>query len=193
VLNDLNQYNRKIRNDLLIEHQGLEFYTTWGLFSPRAIDDGSRLLLDYLKLEADDDCLDLGCGYGVLGLCMARLAPGGHTLMVDKDFVAVDYADRNRRHNKIENASCMLSNGFNQIPTQQFDVIVSNIPAKVGKEMLYIYLFDALEYLKPGGSFYIVTITGLRQFFKRGFSEVFGHYEKIKQGKTYTVARGIKQ
>jgi len=59
--------------------------------------------------------------------------------------------------------------------------------------MLYIYLFDALEYLKPGGSFYIVTITGLRQFFKRGFNEVFGHYEKIKQGKTYTVARGIKQ
>jgi len=193
VLNDLNQYNRKIRGDLLIEHQGLEFYTTWGLFSPRAIDDGSRLLLDYLELETNDDCLDLGCGYGVLGLCMAKSAPGGHTLMVDKDFVAVDYAERNRRHNKIENASCMLSNGFKQIPAQQFDVIVSNIPAKVGKEMLYIYLFDALEYLKPGGSFYIVTITGLRQFFKRGFSEVFGHYEKIKQGKTYTVARGIKQ
>ena len=193
MLNDLNQYNRKIRGDLLIEHQGLEFYTTWGLFSPRAIDDGSRLLLDYLELETNDDCLDLGCGYGVLGLCMAKSAPGGHTLMVDKDFVAVDYAERNRRHNKIENASCMLSNGFKQIPAQQFDVIVSNIPAKVGKEMLYIYLFDALEYLKPGGSFYIVTITGLRQFFKRGFSEVFGHYEKIKQGKTYTVARGIKQ
>ena len=70
---------------------------------------------------------------------------------------------------------------------------MSNIPAKVGKEMLYIYLFDALDYLKPGGAFYIVTITGLRQFFKRGFSEVFGNYEKIKQGKSYTVARGIKQ
>ncbi len=193
MLNDLKLYNRKIRNDLLIEHQGLEFYTTWGLFSPRAIDDGSRLLLDYLELETDDDCLDLGCGYGVLGLHMARSAPGGRTLMVDKDFVAVDYAERNRLHNNIENASCLLSNGFAQIPAQQFDIIVSNVPAKVGKEMLYIYLFDALEYLKPGGSFYIVTITGLRQFFKRGFSEVFGHYEKIKQGKTYTVARGIKQ
>lgn len=189
----MKQFNRKIRNDLLIEYRALEFHTTWGLFSPRAVDDGSRLLLDYLELETDDDCLDLGCGYGVLGLCMARSAPGGHTLMVDKDFVAIDYAERNRLHNKIENASCQLSNGFAQIPAQQFDVIVSNIPAKVGKEMLYIYLFDALAYLKPGGSFYIVTITGLRQFFKRGFSEVFGHYEKIKQGKTYTVARGIKQ
>jgi 16S rRNA G1207 methylase RsmC len=193
VLNDPLQYNQKIRQDLFIEFRELGFYTTWGLFSPRAIDDGSRMLLDFLDLDNKDDCLDLGCGYGVLGLCMAKLAPAGHTLMVDKDFVAVDYAEKNRLHNHINNASCLLSNGFNQIPRQQFDVIVSNIPAKVGKEMLYIYLFDALSYLKPGGSFYIVTITGLRQFFKRGFSEVFGHYEKIKQGKTYTVARGIKQ
>lgn len=192
MLNDLNQYNRKIRQDLMVEYQGLQFHTTWGLFSPRAIDDGSRLLLDHLELATSDNCLDLGCGYGVLGLCMAKMAPQGHTLMIDKDFVAVDYAEKNLRHNRIENASCLLSNGFDQIPAQQFDAIVSNIPAKVGKEMLYIYLFDALKYLKPGGSFYIVTITGLRQFFKRGFSEVFGHYEKIKQGKTYTVARGIK-
>jgi len=151
------------------------------------------MLLDHLDIGSADDCLDLGCGYGVLGLCMARSAPNGHTLLVDKDFVAVEYSEKNRQFNKIDNASCLLSNGFNQIPKQQFDLIVSNIPAKVGKEMLYIYLYDALEYLKPGGSFYIVTITGLRQFFKRGFHEVFGHYEKIKQGKIYTVARGTRQ
>jgi 16S rRNA G1207 methylase RsmC len=192
VLNDPIEYNRKIRQDLLIEYRGLRFHTTWGLFSPRAIDAGSQLLLDYLELAPQDNCLDLGCGYGVLGLCMAKMAPGGHTLMVDKDFVAIDYTEKNRMANRIGNASSLLSNGFEQIPKQQFDVIVSNIPAKVGKEMLYIYLFDALRFLQPGGSFYIVTITGLRQFFKRGFSEVFGNYEKIKQGKTYTVARGIK-
>ncbi len=190
-------YNKKIRQDLKIyskaNNHSLTFYTTWGLFSPRVIDAGSQMLLDYLDIDTDDDCLDLGCGYGVLGLCMAKSAPAGHTLLVDKDFVAVEYSEKNRLLNKIDNASCLLSNGFDQIPKQQFDLIVSNIPAKVGKEMLYIYLFDALEYLKPGGSFYIVTITGLRQFFKRGFNEVFGHYEKIKQGKTYTVARGTKQ
>ncbi len=129
----------------------------------------------------------------MLGLCLAKRAPRGHTLLVDKDFVAVDYAEKNRVHNGIDNASCLLSNGFAQIPPRRFDVIVSNIPAKVGKEMLYIYLFDALDYLKPGGAFYIVTITGLRRFFQRGFGEVFGNYEKIKQGKTYTVARGVKR
>ncbi len=79
MLNNLEEYNRKIRQDLLIEYRGLEFYTTWGLFSPRTIDDGSRLLLDHLELEPADDCLDLGCGYGVLGLCMARAAPQGRT------------------------------------------------------------------------------------------------------------------
>ncbi|MDJ0880371.1 MAG: methyltransferase [Gammaproteobacteria bacterium] len=195
-MKNLTEYNALIRQDLtLVTHQkghALTLKTTWGLFSPRAIDEGSQLLLDYLEISGNDNCLDLGCGYGILGLTLAKCAPQGKTLLVDKDFVAVDYSEKNRQLNHINNAECLLSNGFDQIPPQQFDLIVSNIPAKVGKEMLYIYLFDALKYLKPGGSFYIVTITGLRQFFKRGFLEVFGHYEKIKQGKTYTVARGIK-
>lgn len=151
------------------------------------------MLLNYLEIEDDHDCLDLGCGYGILGLTMAACAPHGKTLLVDKDFVAIEYAQKNCVLNNIHNAECLLSNGFNHIPEQQFDLIVSNVPAKVGKEMLYIYLFDALAYLKPGGAFYIVTITGLRQFFKRGFMEVFGDYKKLKQGKTYTVARAIKQ
>ncbi len=196
-MKDLKQYNQQIRQDQCLQTlqkgHSLTLKTTWGLFSPRAIDAGSQMLLDYLDINPDDDCLDLGCGYGILGLSMAKSAPQGKTVLVDKDFVAVKYSEMNRQLNQINNAECFLSNGFEQIPPQQFDLIVSNIPAKVGKEMLYIYMFDALEYLKPGGSFYIVTITGLRQFFKRGFQEVFGHYQKIKQGKTYTVARAIKR
>lgn len=196
-MTDFHLYNQKIRQDMVLQTlqhgRPMTFHTTWGLFSPKAIDLGSQMLLDFLDINEEDNCLDLGCGYGILGLTMALRAPKGQTLLVDKDFVAVNYSEKNAKANKLQNAECLLSNGFNEIPTQQFDVIVSNIPAKVGKEMLYIYLFDALKYLKPGGSFYIVTITGLRMFFKRGFQEVFGHYEKIKQGKTYTVARGIKQ
>ncbi len=196
-MKDLKIFNQQIRQDLTLQSiqrgKPINFKTTWGLFSPRAIDTGSQLLLDFIDIKETDNCLDLGCGYGILGLSLALWAPQGKTLLVDKDFVAVNYSEKNRQLNHIENAECFLSNGFDQIPGQQFDIIVSNIPAKVGKEMLYIYLFDALKYLKPGGSFYIVTITGLRMFFKRGFTEVFGNYEKIKQGKVYTVARGIKQ
>ena len=188
MLNDLEEYNRKIRRDLLIEFRGLQLQTTWGLFSPRAVDEGSRLLLDYLELGEADDCLDLGCGYGVLGLCMARAAPLGHTLLVDKDFVAVEYSRRNARLNGIDNVEILLSNGFDQVQQQRFDLIVSNLPAKTGKELYYLYFYDALLRLDDGGRIYVVTINGLRKFIQKAFHQVFGNYRKVKQGRTYTVA-----
>lgn len=171
----------------------MSFDTTWGIFSPRAIDDGSIMLLKYLDVAADDKCLDLGCGYGVLGLTMAKMAPQGEVIMVDKDYVAVEYAQRNAKLNKTSNATAQLSNGFSEVKDKDFNVIVSNIPAKVGNELLYIFLNDAYERLEPGGRFYVVTITGLRDFMKRAFKEVFGNYKKHKQGPAYTVASAVKE
>lgn len=170
----------------------LKFQSTWGLFSPREVDEGSRLLLDYIDLAPNADCFDLGCGYGVLGITLAKLAPEGQVIMADKDFVAVDYANQNTELNRVHNAKAILSNGLEQLTDEKFDVIVSNIPAKVGNEMLSLFLYDALEHLKPGGRFYVVTINGLRQFMKRNFNDVFGNYTKHKQGKNYTVASAQK-
>jgi 16S rRNA (guanine1207-N2)-methyltransferase len=182
----------KLRQDIIFSDtlcgQHFTFHTTWGVFSPREIDEGSRMLLDYMEIGESDDCLDLGCGYGPIGMTMARLAPRGKTVLVDKDFVAVDYANKNIQINGIGNAEAILSNGLAGLGQQKFDVIASNIPAKVGNEMLYLFLYDALERLKPGGRLYVVTITGLRQFFKRTFNDLFGNYDKLKQGKSYTVA-----
>lgn len=187
----------RLREDIVFEAslrgQRLTFHSTWGLFSPREVDEGSRLLLDHVEVGEADDCLDLGCGYGPIGLTLAKLAPGGDTLLVDKDFVAVEFARKNARLNGIENADAKLSNGFDQIePDRRFDVIASNIPAKVGKELLQILLYDARNRLKPGGRLYVVTVTGLRRFIERHFREMFGNYDKLKQGKHYTVALAIR-
>ena len=180
---------RDIRFSAQLGGRTLEFRSTWGLFSPREIDEGTRLLLDHLHIEPADDCLDLGCGYGPIGLTLAALAPRGRTLLVDKDFVAVDYANRNARLNRLDNAEARLSNGFDQIePERCFDLIASNVPAKVGKELLAILLHDAHARLRPGGRLYLVTINGLRQYMKRNLTEVFGNYDKLKQGAHYTVA-----
>ncbi|MCB1759023.1 MAG: class I SAM-dependent methyltransferase [Gammaproteobacteria bacterium] len=186
------EYLQRLRQELVfsdnLRGEPLTFHTTWGLFSPRGIDEGSRLLLDLVEVEKNDDTLDLGCGYGPLGLTLARLAPGGTSVLVDKDFVAVDYSRRNARLNAIGNVEIFLSNGFDQVGERSFDLIVSNLPAKTGKELYYLYFYDALLRLNPGGRFYVVTITGLRRFVQKAFNEVFGNYEKVKQGKTYTVA-----
>lgn len=190
-------YIDSLRQDVVFQDclrgQTLEFHTTWGLFSPRGIDDGTRLLLDHVHVDPTDDCLDLGCGYGPIGLTLARLAPAGRSCLIDKDFVAVEYAAKNAQRNGITNVECFLSNGFSAVPAnRRFHVITSNLPAKVGKEMLYLYLYDALEHLHPGGRLYVVTITGLRRFIERACKEVFGNYDKLKQGRDYTVALAEK-
>jgi 16S rRNA (guanine1207-N2)-methyltransferase len=174
-------------SDTLLGHR-LNFHTTWGLFSPRAIDEGTRLLLEHLEVRPDDRAIDLGCGYGPLGLAIARSAPEGSCLMVDKDFVAVEYANGNARRNRIMNAQAMLSDGLRHVPEQTFTLAVSNLPAKTSKEHYYLFFHDIHDRLDPGGRFYVVVISGLRQFIARAFEEVFGNHRKIKQGKQYTVA-----
>ncbi|WP_223669496.1 class I SAM-dependent methyltransferase [Kangiella shandongensis] len=186
-----------LKKDLMVETTlngfPMSFDTTWGIFSPKTIDDGSIMLLKYLDVQPDDKCLDLGCGYGALGLTIAKMAPQGEVILVDKDYVAVDYAQRNARKNQLNNARARLSNGFSEVPEKDFNVMVSNIPAKVGNELLYIFLHDAYKRLAPGGRLYVVTITGLRDFMKRAFKEVFGNYKKHKQGPAYTVASAVKE
>ena len=186
------KYLDNLRRDIVftetVRHQQFTYHTTWGLFSPKSVDEGSRLLLDHIEIGEGDDTLDLGCGYGPLGLTLARLAPHGTSVLVDKDFVAVEYSRKNAALNGIENTEILLSNGFSQLGDRRFDLIVSNLPAKTGKELYYLYFYDALVRLKPGGRIYVVTISGLRKFIQRAFQEVFGNYKKLKQGKTYTVA-----
>ena len=171
-----------------------DFTTTWGIFSPQQLDDGSLMLLDYVDFQADDDSIDLGCGYGVLGMTAARECPEGMHTLIDKDFMAVEYAKKNCAANNLRNVDVHLSNGFNHVdPAKDFSLVLSNLPAKVGKEQHYLYLLDAYARMRPGARFYVVTINGLRQFMKRAFTEVFGNADKVKQGKTYTITLAIKE
>jgi 16S rRNA G1207 methylase RsmC len=187
---------RELKKDIIFHFpwkgEQLEFHSAWGLFSPRGIDEGSRLLLENVVPGNADKILDLGCGYGALGVILGKQCPGGQIHMVDSDFMAVEYARKNAVANGIMNAKCYTSFGFSSIADERFDLVVSNLPAKVGRELLWIILNDAKDHLNPGGRFCVVTISGLREFIKNNLKEVFGNYEKIKQGKSYTVACATK-
>ena len=182
-------YRRDTEFNATVRAQPLRFRATWGLFSPREIDEGTAMLLDAVEVAPDADCFDLGCGYGAIGLTLARLAPQGETWMVDRDFVAVDYATANAKTNGITNTSIMLSNGFDAVPkNRRFDLVASNLPAKVGNESLTLLIADAYAHLDPGGQLIVVTISGRRRFIERTFEEIFGNYEKVHQGRQHTVA-----
>ncbi|MFK8077044.1 MAG: class I SAM-dependent methyltransferase [Granulosicoccus sp.] len=168
------------------------FHTTWGLFSPRAIDEGTLLLLDHLAVKEDDVALDMGCGYGPIGAAIAHQAPDGHVHMVDKDFLAIEYAQANAERNGLNNAQAYLSNGLSHVdPDLRFTLVVSNLPAKVGNEFFQIMFDDARRQMAPGARIVVVTINGLRGFIKRSFTENFGNYTKLKQGKSYTISMAV--
>lgn len=187
----------ELKSDIIfhatLRDQSLVFHTTWGLFSPKQIDEGTRLLLDHIQVAPNATILDLGCGYGPLGLTLAKLAPQGQAHLVDKDFIAIEFTRKNAEVNHLTNTTTYLSNGFAQVPRdQKFDLILSNVPAKIGSELLTIFLHDAYASLNPGGKLYIVTISGLKDYMKRQLTAVFGNYDKLKQSKTYTAAVAIK-
>ncbi len=190
----IEELKKDIVFDAAFHGRNFTFHSTWGLFSPTHIDEGTRMLMDCVDVRPGDSIIDIGCGYGAPGIPFAALAPQGKVHMVDKDFVAVEYAKKNCSINHIANAEAYLSNGFSAVPHGiSFDTVVSNLPAKSGRELFDIILHDAKSRLKPGGKFYIVTISGLKEFVKKNFKDVFGNYERLKQGKRYTVAAAVKE
>lgn len=169
-----------------------DFKTTWGLFSPEKIDEGTLILADAISVAEDDVILDLGCGYGALGIPLAKSAPKGMVHMIDKDFVAVEYAKKNAELNGVKNVSTYLSNGFDNVPKDvRFNVIVSNLPAKISKEFFWILFEEARQRLVEGGAFYVVTIAGLQRFTEKNFKTIFGNYELLANKGTYFAAKAV--
>ena len=188
---------KKLKDDIVFETDlrgnHFMFHSTWGLFSPTEIDEGSRMLIEELEVQPTDTTLEMGCGYGPIGLAIAKLSPKGVVHMIDKDFVAIEYTKKNAEVNGVNNCKIYLSNAFSNVPDMQFDLVVSNLPAKVGAELLYIILSNAKMHLRKGGKLYVVVIAGLKEYIKRNFLEVFGNFKKLRQGRTYMVAVAEKQ
>ena len=170
----------------------LKFLSTWGLFSPKSIDDGTYLLIKHIDIKDGQSILDLGCGYGAMGLAIAKAYPDSTVHLVDKDFVAVEYVSKNIKLNGLKNCKAYLSNAFSAVGETKFDNIVANLPANAGNEMLYIIMSDSFKHLNRGGQLVVVTIAGLKEYIKRNFKAIFGNYKKIKQGRDHTVARAVR-
>lgn len=154
------------RKTLAIRLHGrtLELDVAHDLFSGHDLDAGTRLLLRTLvtpEHERRSHVVDLGCGYGPLGLGLKLLVPTRSVDMVDRDALAVVYSRRNAERNRMTNVHVYTSLGWNDIPRAAYDLAVSNIPAKAGERAIRHFLLDARQHLRPGGLVAVVVIARL--------------------------------
>lgn len=166
----------------------LLFKTTFDLFSYKKIDEGTKLLISNLDIRKGDVCLDIGCGYGAIGIVMAKLNKTGKVYFADRDFIAVDYAKINCELNTIKNYETFLSDGFSNIKDVDFNIIAANLPSHIAQESLTQIITDAKNRLRANGKFYVVTVNRIGPYIQRLLENVFGNYKKVDHTKMHTVS-----
>lgn len=133
----------------------LRFETDSGVFSRTDVDRGTELLLDALPDEPSGAVLDMGCGYGVIGVSVGRAYPACDIVMADINERAVALAQANAQANGVR-AETILSDGFQALSGRRFDLIAQNPPIRAGKRTIYAMFADAARSLRPGGAFWLV-------------------------------------
>lgn len=166
---------RKIQETVLGNH--LEFYTGSGVFSPDKIDKGSSLLAENAIIKEGWRVLDLGCGYGAVGIAVAQ-AHGVSVVMTDVNKRAIMLARRNVKMNSID-AEVKQGDSYEKIDGI-FDTILLNPPQHAGKDVCFTMIQDAPKYLKQGGLLQVVARhnKGGRSLSKK-MEDVFGNVKDI--------------
>ena len=133
----------------------LRFVTDAGVFSRGELDTGTRLLLDSLPERLAGEILDLGCGWGPIGISLKSVFPETAVTMVDVNLRAVELSRTNAERNGVQ-VTCLESDGFSALQGRFFDTIITNPPIRTGKQTIYRMFSDAGQSLKDGGSLYLV-------------------------------------
>ncbi len=168
--------------------QRLNCTTDAGVFSRDGLDMGTRVLLEALP-ELRGRVLDLGCGWGPVGVALGRRDPALEIVMTDVNARAVELAARNLRANGVTNARAAQSDGFDRVDGD-FDFIVLNPPIRTGKAVIYGLFAGAARRLRPGGEMYVVIRKQQgAESAQRYLETVFGRVERIARDKGYWVLR----
>lgn len=150
------------KKEVTLQHAGktLRFRVSQDLFSSYKVDTGTRFLLRtvVLKSHSFQKILDLGCGYGPIGLTLKKLNSSSEVHMVDRDALAVEYTRQNAALNGLDDIRIYGSLGYDDVQDTDFHLVIANIPGKAGEIVIAHFLKDAAYYLKPGGMVAVVVV-----------------------------------
>jgi 16S rRNA (guanine1207-N2)-methyltransferase len=180
--------------NISIKGKELTFFSLPGIFSHDRLDEGTGLLLETIDFPSSSRILDVGCGYGIVGLYAAAQVPTSEIDLVDSNRLAIAASQKNLSVNKLENVKIISSDLLDRIQEYRYHLIVSNPPFHAGKEINYsittAFLHQAFQALEPEGQLVIVA----NQFIRYDYlmRKVFGNSRKMAQTNRFHILTATK-
>ncbi|MBO0999399.1 class I SAM-dependent methyltransferase [Bacillus sp. SD075] len=144
--------------DFTLKGRTFRFKSDNGVFSKKEVDFGSRLLVESFNLNeaVEGDILDVGCGYGPIGISIAAAYPDRTIEMIDINSRAVELSKENAAFNGIANVKIYESDRFDKVGSNQFAAILTNPPIRAGKSVVHEILEESYRSLVAGGELWVV-------------------------------------
>ncbi len=197
--------------ELKIRGIEIKLRSATGLFSSKEIDFASEVLVNNMQLPKTRQTqaeqvrlragksmdfprvLDLGCGYGFIGLAAAKISPKARVILTDINRRAVDLTRKNIKLNKIKNAEARQGNAYEPVEGETFDVILLNPPMVAGRKIVLHMIEHSITHLKPKGSLQIVArkSKGGEYLFNR-MKQIFSKVDVLARSGGFWVVKGIK-
>ncbi|WP_079477360.1 class I SAM-dependent methyltransferase [Halobacillus salinus] len=170
------------------------FTTDNAVFSKKEVDFGSRLLIDSFTVpDVQGDVLDLGCGYGPVGLSLAKAFPDRQLVMVDVNERALELAKKNAEQNHIENVSILESDRLQSVSDKKFAAILTNPPIRAGKSVVHAMFEESEQVLHQKGELWVVIQKKQgAPSAKKKMEELFGNVEVVIKQKGYYILKSVK-
>ncbi|MFB5284561.1 class I SAM-dependent methyltransferase [Peribacillus sp. Hz7] len=176
--------------DYTLRGRSFRFKSDNGVFSKSDIDFGSRLLIESFHLEEDVEgkILDVGCGYGPIGLSIAASYPERTIEMIDINSRAVELAKENASSNGIHNVEIHESDRFQQVTSTQFAAVLTNPPIRAGKTVVHEIFEQSFNRLNEGGCLWVVIQKkqGAPSAMEK-LEQLFGNVEVVEKKKGYYI------
>lgn len=181
--------------EFVISGRKVSLYSDNGVFSKNKLDEGSRILIEtLLPLNLTGKILDLGCGYGPIGLSIGLCSPSASVTLADVNPRAVALCKKNAELlNLSDRVTCLQSDIYSNVEGK-FNAIISNPPIRAGKRVTYTMYKEAKEHLVSGGQFYFVIrkaqgASSASQYVK----EVFGNITLLARSKGYHIYKAMNE
>jgi 16S rRNA (guanine1207-N2)-methyltransferase len=171
--------------------RSLEFLTASSVFSKRKIDSGTRLLIESMVLPSSGDVLDIGCGYGAVGITVAKINPTLHVIMTDVNARAVRLAKKNVELNRVTNAEVRYGFYYEPVENLKFNSVLSNPPISAGMDTVKAIVKGAANVLTNDGTFQMVIRSKIgAKLMPILFMETFGSCEILARESGFRVLIG---